>query len=107
MKMQIGFASPNEFLGSLFHSGWTWYPFSGIKNAKFNELCEQAPSFEATDKQKSDQMYQQAEQILFDEAAAIFALDLPQDWAVSTTVGGFKANPLYGYDVLFFQLYEK
>jgi peptide/nickel transport system substrate-binding protein len=107
MKMQIGFDSPNEFLGSLFHSGWTWYPFSGINNAKFNELCEQAPSFEATDKQKSDQMYQQAEQILFDEAAAIFALDLPQDWAVSTTVGGFKANPLYGYDVLFFQLYEK
>jgi len=107
MKMQIGFDSPNEFLGSLFHSGWTWYPFSGFDNARFNELCEKAPAFEATDKAKADAMYQEAEQILFDEVGAIFALDLPQDWAVSTKVGGFKANPLYGYDVLFFQLFEK
>ena len=107
MHMIIGFDSPNEYLGSLWHSGWTWYPFSGFKNSNFDALCEKALKLEAVDKKQSDQDYQKAEQILFDQVPGIFALDLPQDWAVSKKVGGFKPNPLYSYDVFFFQLYEK
>ena len=107
IHMIIGFDSPNEYLGSLWHSGWTWYPFSGFKNEKFNALCEKALNLEATDKNQSDRLYQQAEQILYDEVPGIFVLDLPQDWAVSKKVGGFKPNPLYSYDVFFWQMYEK
>ncbi len=107
MHMIIGFDSPNEYLGSLWHSGWTWYPFSGFDSADFNSLVEEALSLEAVDKAESDRMYQEAEQILFDDAVAVFALDLPQDWAVATDLGGFKPNPLYGYDVFFWQLYRQ
>lgn len=106
LHMIIGFDSPNEYLGSVWHSGWTWYPFAGFDSAEFNSLVEDALSLEAVDQAESDRMYQQAEQILFDEAAAVFALDLPQDWAVATDVGGFKPNPLYGYDVFFWQMYQ-
>jgi peptide/nickel transport system substrate-binding protein len=104
MHMIIGFDSPNEYLGSLWHSGWTWYPFAGFESEEFNALIEEALSVEAVDQAKSDDLYQQAEQILFDEAVAAFVLDLPQDWAVATDVHSFKPNPLYGYDVFFWQM---
>ena len=107
MHMMIGFDSPNEFLGSLFHDGWTWYPFSGYSSPEFNALVEDALSLEATDKDASDRAYQQAEQLLFDNAVAVFALDAPQDFAVRNNVEGFKVNPLYGYDVFFWELSRK
>jgi peptide/nickel transport system substrate-binding protein len=104
MHMIIGFDSPHEYLGSLWHSGWTWYPFAGFASEEFDALTEEAPSLEAVDKARADALYQQAEQILFDEAVGVFALDLPQDWAVANDVHGFKPNPLYGYDVFFWQM---
>jgi len=107
MPMRIGFDSPNEFLGSLWHSTWTWYPYSGFASPEFDALCEEALSLEAGDKAESDRLYQEAEQILFDEAVAVFALDKPQDWAVASDIEGFKPNPLYGYDVFFWQMSRK
>jgi peptide/nickel transport system substrate-binding protein len=107
LGMVIGFDSPNEYLGSVFHSGWTWYPFSGFDSAEFNALIEQALSLEAVDWAEADRLYQEAEQILYDDAVAVFALDLPQDWAVANDVKGFKPNPLYGYDVYFWQMYRQ
>ena len=104
MDMRIGFDSPNEFLGALWHSGWTWYPFSGFASPEFDALCEEALSVEAVDRAESDRLYQEAEQVLFDEAAAVFVLDLPQDWAVASDIEGFKPNPLYGYIVSFWQM---
>ena len=68
---------------------------------------EDALSLEATDKDASDRAYQQAEQLLFDNAVAVFALDAPQDFAVRNNVEGFKVNPLYGYDVFFWELSRK
>jgi len=44
---------------------------------------------------------------LFDNAVAVFALDAPQDFAVRNNVEGFKVNPLYGYDVFFWELSRK
>jgi peptide/nickel transport system substrate-binding protein len=107
MGMVIGYDSPNEFLGSLFHSGWSWFPFSGFANPEFDALVEEALSLEAVDKDKSDRLYQEAEQILYDEVAAIFALDLPQDFAVRANIEGFNPNPLYGYEVFWWQLSRK
>ena len=107
MTMVIGFDSPNEYLGSLWHSKWTWFPFSGFASPEFDALVEKALSEEAVDKAASDADYQKAEQILFDNAVAIFALDLPQDFAVANDIEGFKVNPLYGYDVFFWQLGRK
>jgi len=107
LSMIIGFDSPNEYLGSVWHSGWTWYPFAGFDSQEFNDLVLEALSLEAVDKAESDRLYQEAEQILFDQASAVFALDLPQDWAMRSDVGGFKPNPLYSYDVFFWQMYRE
>jgi peptide/nickel transport system substrate-binding protein len=104
MGMVIGYDSPNEYLGSLWHSQWTWFPFSGFVSEEFDALIEEALSLEAVDKEKSDQLYQQGEQILYDQAVAVFALDLPQDFAVSTDIQGFNPNPLYGYEVFWWQM---
>jgi peptide/nickel transport system substrate-binding protein len=107
LHMIIGFDSPNEYLGSVFHSGWTWYPFAGFDSPEFNTYIEDALALEAADKAESDRLYQLGEQILFDNAIAVFALDLPQDWAIATDVKGFVPNPLYGYDVYFWQMYRE
>jgi peptide/nickel transport system substrate-binding protein len=104
MGMVIGYDSPNEYLGSVWHSKWTWFPFSGFASEDFDKLDEEALSLEAVDKDKSDRLYQQAEQILFDNAVAVFALDLPQDFAVRTDIQGFEPNPLYGYEVFLWEL---
>jgi peptide/nickel transport system substrate-binding protein len=107
LTMVIGFDSPNEYLGSVYHSKWTWFPFSGFANPEFDALVEKALSEEAVDKAASDADYQAAEQLLFDDAAAVFALDTPQDFAVANTVQGFNVNPLYGYCVYFWQMGRK
>jgi peptide/nickel transport system substrate-binding protein len=104
MHMFIGFDSPNEYLGSLWHSGWTWYPFSGLASEQFDALVEEALASEAVDWDKADRLYQQAEQILYDEAVCVFALDLPQDWAIASDMVGFKPNPLYGYAAFLWQV---
>ncbi len=104
IHMYIGYDSPNEYLGSLWHSEWTWYPFSGYESQEFNDLIEEALSLEAVDRDESDRLYQAGEQLLYDEAVALFALDLPQDWAISEDVAGFKPNPLYGYSAFLWQL---
>ena len=46
-------------------------------------------------------------QILYDEAVAVFALDLPQDWAIASDMAGFKPNPLYGYAAFLWQTYRE
>jgi len=107
LTMVIGFDSPNEYLGSVYHSKWTWFPFSAFANADFDALVEKALSEEATDKAASDADYQKAEQLLFDNVAAIWALDIPQDFAVANGIQGFNVNPLYGYDVYFWQMGRK
>jgi ABC-type transport system substrate-binding protein len=105
--MYIGFDSPNEYLGSLWHSGWTWYPFSGFASEEFDTLVEQALALEAVDWDEADRLYQQAEQILYDQAVAVFALDLPQDWAIASDMAGFKPNPLYGYAAFLWTTYRQ
>jgi peptide/nickel transport system substrate-binding protein len=107
IHMFIGFDSPNEYLGSLWHSGWTWYPFSGFASEEFDGLVEEALALEAVDWDEADRLYQQAEQILYDEAVAVFSLDLPQDWAIASNMAGFKPNPLYGYAAFLWQAHRE
>jgi peptide/nickel transport system substrate-binding protein len=102
--MVIGFASPSDFLGALWNTKLTFYPFSDYNNPKFDAAENQALATEATDKAKSDQLYAQASQMLLDDCTTIFALDLPQDFETSKTVDGFKVNPLYGYVVDWYPL---
>jgi peptide/nickel transport system substrate-binding protein len=107
MTMVVGFDSPNEYLGSLWHTKMTWYPFSGFSSPEFDALIEEGLAKEATNKEASDAAYQRGEQILFDQAVAVFALDTPQDFAYSNSLEGFSVNPLYGYEVFWWQLGRK
>jgi ABC-type transport system substrate-binding protein len=79
------------------NSGWTWYPFSGFASEEFDALVEEAQASDEVDWDEADELYQQTEQILYDNAVCAFALDLPMDWATKADMRGFKPNPLYSY----------
>jgi peptide/nickel transport system substrate-binding protein len=99
-NMWPGMDSPSEFLCAVFDSNLTFFPFAAFNSPEYNLICEGALQLEATDPAQADVEYQQAEQMLVDQAIAVFALDLPWNWAVRTDIQGLVPNPLY-LDVVF------
>jgi oligopeptide transport system substrate-binding protein len=87
---------PQDFLDVLFHTG-NEYNYGGYSNSAFDTLVEQAGL--ETDYTKSLEMYQQAEQMLVDDAAIIplwFGQNL---LLVRNYVEGYEPNAL-GYVML-------
>jgi peptide/nickel transport system substrate-binding protein len=105
--MHIGHVTPNEFLGALYNAEWTWFPFTRWNNPEFNALLDEANQKEATDKAAADEVYARAERILMDDAVAVWALDMPEVLVRRNDISGYEPNPLYSYDVFWYDLTRK
>ena len=102
--MHVGHVTPNEFLGALYNTEWTWWPFTRWSNPEFNSLLDEALQKEATDKAASDEIYAQAEQILMDDCVAVWALDMPEVLVHRNDIVGYEPNPLYSYDFFWYNV---
>jgi oligopeptide transport system substrate-binding protein len=87
---------PQDFLDLLFHTG-VQYNYGGYSNPAIDTLLEQAAA--ETDNSKSLEMYQQAEQMLVNDAAAIPLWFGENLILVKPYVEGYQPNAL-GYVML-------
>ena len=85
------YANPQNFLEVLFGTGAT-YNIGGYSNAKVDALLAQAAA--ATDEAASYALYQQAEQLLVDDAACIPLWTGKNLQLVQSYVKGYKLNAL-------------
>ena len=96
---------------------WLWNLYSSqsigvynmvkYSNPDFDALIDQAFAAEATDRQKADELYGQAQQILSDDAVGVFALDTDDVTVVSTSLKGYEFNPAYQFTVFFYECYKE
>jgi peptide/nickel transport system substrate-binding protein len=104
LPMHVGHVTPNEFLGALYNSEWTWWPFTHWSNPEFNSMLDEALQKEATDESAADQIYAQAEQMLMADAVAVWALDMPEVLVHRNDIVGYEPNPLYSYDFFWYEV---
>jgi len=101
------YPTPYDFLFNLFHSEeQPFFNLAYYKNPEFDNLIDEAVALEATDMQKALSLYKQAEQIVMDDAAAIFLYSPDDIYVMSHTISGFKDNPGYPQVVFFYELYQ-
>ncbi len=94
-----GYPSFFEF-GILYHSTYTTNPSAAYANETYDALLMQGRAAEATDMDEAKRLYAEAQQILFDDAVGVFALDYPMDFVYRNDVAGLQPDPPY-WDIVF------
>jgi peptide/nickel transport system substrate-binding protein len=99
------YANPYSFMLNLFHSEKTVnFALSYYKNPTFDHLIDSANLASGTSIPKAEQLYYKAQQLLYQDAAAIFVFDekhvrvIPADWK------GYYDNPAYTNVVFFYNI---
>lgn len=96
------YVTPFDPLFSPFSSG-EYFNTAAYDNPDFTDLLFAADEVTATDIDAAVAMYQQANQMIIDDAAAIFVMDMPVAWLLSSGLEGYYYSPAYGSVV---QVYE-
>src|SRR5699024_4152916 len=71
--------------------------FMNFENEEYDTLLEKALAEE--DEEKQNELYQEAQQILSDEAAAVYIADYQFIWAMDPALKGFKKYPIFFLDL--------
>jgi len=95
----------SDNLNSMFHSSEKpFFNLSYWKNADFDKLVDQAITLTGTDRAAAQKAYTQAQNLLVDEAAGLFFMDVGAWYAVPKYIQGFDYNPNYAFAQFFYPL---
>ncbi|HVO42442.1 MAG TPA: ABC transporter substrate-binding protein [Aggregatilineales bacterium] len=99
------YVTPYSFLYAMFHSeDKPNFNLGYYYNSDFDKLIEQGNQASGTDKAKAGQLFGKAQQMLADDAAAIFIVDLPNVHVIRDNISGFVDNPAYSHIVFWYDL---
>ena len=99
------YVTPTDFLYSLYRSEEA--PFFNLgyySNPEFDALLDAADATSGTDTDAASDMFRQAQQILIEDNAAVFMLDVPSVSVISADITGYTPNPAYSNVVRFHDL---
>ncbi len=99
------FVSPVDFLFSMFVSEEE--PFFNLgyySNADYDDLVFGGDAISGTDKAGAAELFQAAQQILIDDAAAVYMIETPDVHAINSTINGYVNNPAYPHVVFWYNL---
>ena len=99
------YVTPTDFLYSLYRSEET--PFFNLgyySNPDFDALLDAADATSGTDTDAASDMFRQAQQILMEDNAAVFMLDVPSVSVIGADITGYTPNPAYANVVRFHDL---
>lgn len=88
------YVTPFDPLFSPFSSE-QYFNVASYANPEFDDMLFIADELTATDRDEAIAMYQEANQMLVDDAAAIFAFDLPTVWQIRDDISGYEYSPAY------------
>lgn len=98
------YPTPNDWLTGLFHTeAKTLFNLSHYSNPTFDKLIDDAAALEGSDRPQAIKNYAKAQQILVDDATAIFYADIKKRIARQSNIAGLNVNPAYD-GVFFYQL---
>jgi peptide/nickel transport system substrate-binding protein len=95
------YATPNDWLIGLFRTEKkALFNLSHYSNPEFDKLLNMGVELEGSNRKKAIQLYGEAQQILMDDAVAIFYADIKGRVARAADIKGLQVNP--AYDAVFF-----
>jgi peptide/nickel transport system substrate-binding protein len=96
---------PYSYLFNMFHSEEQPLWNLGFYNdPAFDTLVDQARRQSALDQTAASALYVNAQGMLADDAAAIYALDLPEFNVIANDIQGFVTNPAYSHLVIWYDV---
>lgn len=99
------YITPYDFLVNMFHTEPSpFFNLAYYSNPTFDNLIDQARTYEGINRTKALELYRQAELILVQDAPAIFFYDQQDVKVISAALQGFSYNPAYTTVVFFYQL---
>lgn len=101
------YPTPNDWLIGLFRTEEdTLFNLSHYSNPTYDRLVNEGAELEGIDRDAAIDNYHQAQQILMDDAVAIFYADIQSRVARATDLSGVEENPAYNA-VFFYELSEE
>jgi peptide/nickel transport system substrate-binding protein len=99
------YVTPYSFLYAMFHSEEKPnFNLGYYNNAEFDKTITQGNEASGSDKTKASALFGKAQQMLADDSAAIFVVDLPNVHAIRDNLTGFVDNPAYPHIVFWYDL---
>jgi peptide/nickel transport system substrate-binding protein len=87
---------PSAFLTLSFNcEDEIYFNFSYWCNEEYDRLLNEAYPISASDRDESVRLYKEAQEILVEEAPAVFMWEEVKNWYVRSSVEGFVPNPAY------------
>ncbi|MEE9294263.1 MAG: ABC transporter substrate-binding protein, partial [Phycisphaerae bacterium] len=99
------YVTPYGFLFGMFHSEEE--PFFNLgyySNAEFDELIDMGNEVSGVDIDLATEMFIEAQEMLVEDAAAVFILDLPDVHVIRSDIQGYVNNPAYPHVVFWYDL---
>lgn len=101
------YPTPNDWLIGQFRTEEeTLFNLSHYSNPAYDELVNQGAELEGVDRDAAIDLYHEAQQILMDDAVAIFYADIQSRIARASDLSGVTENPAYNA-VFFYDLTEE
>lgn len=97
------YVTPFDPLFSPFSTG-EYFNVAAYDNPEFTELLFAGDGVTATDTDEAIALFQQANQMIVDDGAAIFVFDVPAIWYLRDDLDGFYYSPAYGTVVQVYDL---
>lgn len=102
------YATPYSFLWNMFHSEDTInFNLGYYSNPEFDRLIDDANTLAASDREKAVEEFARAQEILVQDAPAVFIYDQKYVRPIRTSFGGYVDNPAYPNVVFFYETYRK
>lgn len=99
------YVSPYGFLFNMFHSeDEPFFNLGYYSNSAFDDLIDGADAISGIDIDAAADMFIEAQEMLVDDAAAIFILDLPDVHVIRDDITGYVNNPGYPHVVFWYDL---
>jgi len=101
------YATPNDWLIGLFRSEEkALFNLSHYSNPEFDELVNEGVRLEGIDRAAAIDRYHEAQEVLVDDAVAIFYADIKSRVARRADIEGLEVNPAYNA-VFFYRIHRK
>ena len=97
------YADAHNFYFAFMHSDGRYALSQGYKNPKADALVSQAVA--ETNPAKRNALYQQLQQVVYDDAMQIYTVHPTGLWAMRDSVKGFQDNPVY-MGLYFYPMYK-
>lgn len=99
------YVTPYDYMFSLFRT--EEFPFFNLgyySNEDFDFLIDDADALSGLDREAAAGLFQDAQEILVADSAAVFMIDVPEISVIASDVNGYDPNPAYTNVVRFYEL---